>query len=731
MRGMIARRVRPLVLSIVAAASVAAAQEDVREPAATPAPERPRIALALSGGGARGMAHVGALRALEDAGLPVDAIAANSMGAVIGGVYATGRSAAELEEVVRSLDWASLFSGRADRRTIPVVRRDDRYGDLFGVRFDGRGARLPGGLLAEHRVNRFLIEHLAPASYAVSGDFDRLPIPFRAVATDLADGERVILARGDLARAVRASMSIPVFFPPVTWEGRVLVDGLVVDNMPTGVARTFGAAVTVAIDVGSPQLDPEDYESSLGVASQVSDLLGGRRNRDFRSEPDVYVRPDLGKHSATDYSGFDKLIRAGYEAAQNAVPEIRARLEAAGVVDLSPRPRPPAELSLEGTRIAEVIARGNEGVSARLLRRTFNIPIGRGFMMERGLRAFDKIEATGLLERTWLEFEPVPEGVRIVLRGKDATPNRAALGIAYNEWEKARASLRLRNQNTLGFGEQVELLGAVSDAETLAQASLRGDRLFLVGLGYRASAYTFTDKPRFFDPDGHEINRARFKREGGAVTLQTSLERWGLVEAGARFGHVKTIPQAGLGQQETSDHVGQVFAGFAVDTLDDLLWPGAGGRLAANAEWNVDSLGATHPSWRLRVEGRLGRSIGRRATLQLDALVGLSGDDLPVYDHFRLGGPMLVPGYRFEELKGPQALAAAMMARYRALGALELVGRVGAGDVFDDRDAIALGDLRWGASVGLYYPSRVGPMSVEIGFRDGGGSLLSVAVGWN
>lgn len=692
---------------------------------------RPRIALALSGGGARGMAHIGALRALEEAGLPVDAIAANSMGAVVGSVYATGRTASELEQVVRSMDWASLFSGRADRRTIPVVRRDDRYGDLFGVRFDGRGARLPAGLLAEHRVNRFLIQHLSGPGYAVSGDFDRLPIPFRAVATDLANGERVILARGDLARAVRASMSIPVFFPPVTWEERVLVDGLVVDNMPTGVARSFGAAVTVAVDVGSPELDPEEYETSLGVASQVSDLLGGRRNRDYHAEPDVSVRPELGKHSATEYSSFDTLIRAGYEAMRQAVPGIRSRLEAAGVTDLSPRPRAPADRALEGATIVEVIARGNERVSARLLRRTFNIPTGRGYSMERGLRAFDKIDATGLLERTWMEFEPVPDGVRIVLRGRDATPNRAAIGIAYSEWERARASLRLRNQNTMGFGEQVELLGAVSDAETLAQATLRGDRLVLVGLGYRASVYTFTDKPRYFDDEGNEINRARFKREGGAVALRTSLERWGMVEAGARFGHVKTIPRAGLAQDEAKDRIAQLFGGFAVDTLDDLLWPDAGGRLAAEAEWNLDSLGATRPFWRVRIEGRLGREIGDRAHVQLDGMLGVSGDDVPAYDDFRIGGPMLVPGYRFEELKGRQALAGAAMVRYRVLGGLEVLGRVGAGNVFDDRDSISLSDLRWGVGTGLYYPSRVGPIAFEVGFRDGGDGLVSLTVGWN
>ena len=227
---------------------------------------RPRVALALSGGGARGIAHVGALRALEEAGIPVDAIAANSMGAVVGGVYATGRSAAELERIVRSLDWASLFSGRPDRRTLPVARRIDRYGSTAGVSFDWRKIRLPGGLVDEHRVNRFLIENLAPAGYRAGVDFDRLPVRFRAIAGDLATGDPVVLAKGDLALAVRASMSIPFVFPPVAWDGHQLVDGLIVNNLPIDVARAFDPALVVAIDIGSPRLEPEDYESALGVA---------------------------------------------------------------------------------------------------------------------------------------------------------------------------------------------------------------------------------------------------------------------------------------------------------------------------------------------------------------------------------------------------------------------------------------------------------------------------------
>ena len=153
---------------------------------------RPRLAVALSGGGARGIAHVGVLQAFEEEGIPVDAVAGTSMGAVVGAIYATGRSGQQLEAVVKSLDWNSIFSGLPDRRLVPVMRREDQYRTVAGLGFDFWDLRLPAGLLSEYRVNRFLIESLAPASYAFDGDFSKLPRPFRAVATALDNGERVV-----------------------------------------------------------------------------------------------------------------------------------------------------------------------------------------------------------------------------------------------------------------------------------------------------------------------------------------------------------------------------------------------------------------------------------------------------------------------------------------------------------------------------------------------------------
>jgi len=198
---------RAVVLALFASLVVGAPARPEEVPGEAGGRPRPRLALTLGGGGARGIAHIGALRALEEAGIPVDAIAANSMGAIVGAVYASGRTAAELDDVVLALDWSSLFSGRPDRRTVPVARRQDRLGSLVGVDFDWKHVRLPEGALAEHRINRFLIQQLADAGYAAGGDFDRLPIRFRCVATALDDGSRVILSRGDLPRAVRASMS--------------------------------------------------------------------------------------------------------------------------------------------------------------------------------------------------------------------------------------------------------------------------------------------------------------------------------------------------------------------------------------------------------------------------------------------------------------------------------------------------------------------------------------------
>jgi NTE family protein len=722
----------PTLAGLVATAALAPAQALAPLPPIPPGPGGPpRLALVLSGGGARGVAHVGVLRALEEAGIPVDAIAANSMGAIVGSIYASGRKAEELETIVKSMDWEAIFSGGPSRRVLPVSRRVDRYRPLAGISFDKNGARVPAGLLAEHRVNRFLIEFLSPAGYASGGDFDRLPVPFRAVATDLGSGEMVVLGRGDLARAVRASMSIPLVFPPVEWEGRQLVDGLVVNNLPVDVGRAFGPRVLVAIDIGSPALEPEDYASALGIATQVNDVLTRRRYRDFAAEADVLLRPDLGSHSSTDYSGFDELIAKGYEATKAAIPQIRQRLEAAGVEDLAIRPRRTAGPALEGAPIREVVVRGNERVSERLVLSTFNIPVGPGYSMFKGLRAFDKVDATDLLERTWMEFEEAADGgVRVVLRVRDAAAWRAEAGAGFTEWERAHGHVRLHRNNLFGFGESIDGLLAGSDAESRGEITLRGERLLLTGLGYRLRGYWVEDKPRFFDEEGGEVNRARFTHLGGDLAAGAALRRWFHVEAGLRFGRVESDTQPGLSYPGQTDQVGLAFAHVVYDTMDDIDWAEYGLRLAAAGAWSPAGLGADREYWRTSLDTRFAVPLAPRWVLQFDGLAGLSGDDLPVYEWYRVGGASLVPGYRREELKGQQTIAAGLSVRHRMFGKLRLLARAGAGNVFESASDVTLSGLRWGVGAGAMHPSPIGPVSLEVGVRDGGKTIVTLAAGW-
>jgi NTE family protein len=692
-----------------------------------PPDARPRLAVALSGGGARGIAHVGVLQAFEEEGIPVDAVAGTSIGAVVGAIYATGRSGKQLEDVVKSLDWNSIFSGLPDRRLVPVVRREDRYRTVAGIGFDFWDLRLPGGLLAEYRVNRFLIESLAPAGYDFEGDFSKLPRPFRAVATALDNGERVVLARGNLPRAVRASMSIPLLFPPVEWEGRPLVDGGIVDNLPVHEARQFGADVVVAVDVASPPLTSEMYRSAFGVAGQASRLLVERANLELRKDPDVLVHPDLGNHGINEYTGLERLIEKGREAARKAIPEIRARL--AEAARRPPPARPSPSRSLEGTPIAEIQVVGNERYSEKLIRRTFNIPLGPPFDLPKGLKALDKVNATGFFDHVWLDVEPIPAGLRIVLRVREAAPNRIEVGARYDEDVRARGVVRVKNSNTLGFGEQVEFLGVASDGESAVIGRLLGDRLVSTAVGYEVTARILKDKPRFF-VDGDEVNRAYFRRNDVRFALLRGIKRNWAFDAALRVGSVYTGPEPGLDFPVGTDEVRTLQVGGVFDALDDRYFPFRRLRFEAKGDWSVPDLGATRDYWQTELAARGAIPASARIAVQLDAISVFSGREVPVYEFFRLGGPVLLPGYHIGELWGPQALAASVSLRYRAYRNLHVVARAGAGNVWEERQAISSDGLPYGFGLGLYYPTRFGPVTANLGVRRGGNVLFTFAIGY-
>ncbi|HWL63664.1 MAG TPA: patatin-like phospholipase family protein [Steroidobacteraceae bacterium] len=288
-------------------------------------PPRPRIGLVLSGGGARGAAHVGVLKVLEEMRVPIDAIAGTSMGAVVGGLYASGLSAAAIERQIDTIDWEDAFRDRPTRSLLNFRRRAEDGDFLMQLPLGFREGRLqlPNGLIQGQKLSQLLRELTLPVAGIAS--FDDLPTPFRAVATDLETGDAVVIGSGDLASALRASVSAPGIFAPVEREGRLLVDGGLANNLPVDIARAMGVDRVIVVDVGLPLASREQLGSATNVANQMLVILLRReveKQIDSLTAGDVLVSPELTDTSSYNFTQLSRIVRAGTAAADKA----RARL---------------------------------------------------------------------------------------------------------------------------------------------------------------------------------------------------------------------------------------------------------------------------------------------------------------------------------------------------------------------------------------------------------------------
>ncbi len=296
------------------------------------AQERPRICLVLSGGGARGMAHIGVLKVLEELKVPIDCIAGTSMGAVVGGLYASGMTAAQIDATMRSVDWQEAFRDAPPRRDLAFRRKQDDRNFLVRLPLGLKHGQilLPKGFIQGQKLQETLRQLTLP--FSNSTDFDLLPTPFRAVATDLVTGDAVLLDKGDLSIAMRASISAPGLFAPVETQGRMLVDGGLAENLPIDVARQMHADILIVSDVSFPLQSLAALDSALSISNQMLAILVRKdadRQRATLGTADILIEPSLGAASSTDFTAAIGTIAAGENAARAAL----ARLDALRVGD--------------------------------------------------------------------------------------------------------------------------------------------------------------------------------------------------------------------------------------------------------------------------------------------------------------------------------------------------------------------------------------------------------------
>ena len=286
-----------------------------------------KIALALSGGGARGFAQVGVLQAFEEENIPVDLIVGTSIGALVGGFYAAGYSATELKRLILSTDWEEIFFDRPARTSLFLTQKRLHGRHILQLRFRGIYPEIPLGLTPGHELTQRLMGLIERAPYHPYPDFDHLKFPFRAIATDIHSGKKVVFRDGNLITALRASMSMPLIFTPLEHNGMLLVDGGVRENIPVETARHEGSGIVIAVNTSAPAEEHQKPQIPWEIADRVTTIMQQEDNQANLDQADIVITPDVSNISSTDFSNLDKVVDAGYRAAKAKIPEIRAILD--------------------------------------------------------------------------------------------------------------------------------------------------------------------------------------------------------------------------------------------------------------------------------------------------------------------------------------------------------------------------------------------------------------------
>ena len=704
---------------------------------------RPRIGLVLGGGGARGFAHVAVLKELERQRIAVDCIAGTSMGALVGGLYASGMSADEIEKQMRAMDWTGMFNDRLERPQRSFRRkRDDDLALIAGKPGIGNeGIKLAPGVLSGERV-LLLLERLTQP-VAVRDDFDTLPIPFRAVATDLNTGDAVVLGRGNLAVAMRASMSIPAVFRPVNVDERLLVDGGLANQLPVDVVRAMGADVVIAVDVGSPLRRLDEGVGPLEIIDQISGFMtvGSARAQIATLGPrDILVRPKLGDEvTMNSFDKFDQAMQIGGQSLDGAAEKLAALALAGGAYDglVASRPVPAKD-----PPVIDFVRLDNRSRYAdALLLARIDIAPGQPLDVDRLQKNIQRIYGLDTLDLVTYDIieEQGRTGVVVTVVPHSYGPNYLETGLSlYSDFGgdfffNLRAGVLRAPVNAKG-GELRGLLQIGDEPGLLLdyyQPLGEGGEWFFGATGS-------IESPRFstYDANGERVASYRAPNWGGELMFGREYGNYGAATALLRRREGRAELELGFDPrvQDLSYDQGEVELALTWDRIDSTYLPRKGSYGVLGRRVSRTALGADADFEQTDLDLLHAQAIGKHS-----GFVGVryhvsDGDYIPIQSQFRLGGLTRFSGYRpNERLAENYALAyggytyelGRVLSRPAVLGATIEYGTtwLSGGQTMSDGEAEIHGSVYFG------FDSWIGPLQLGYGIREGGEGIFLLEIG--
>jgi NTE family protein len=715
-------------LSLLSAAGpLSAAPAD--DPQASPPPKRPKIGLALGGGGARGTAHIGVIRMLEQLHIPIDYVAGTSMGSIIGGLYSCGYTPDEMEKLIASIPWDTLFRDAPERKDQSFRQKEDDFEHLipfeFGVNLKKGGLVLPPGLIAGSKLGFVLENATLPCSSVTN--FDQLRIPFRAVATDIQTGQPYVMSSGNLARVIRASMAIPAIFTPVEIDGHLLVDGGESENLPVQTVLAMGADIVIAVNVGSSGAATAEKPQNVGaMIGRLIDLPLQQNTMESAKLATLVITPDLKGYTSADFVKGLEMIPLGYKAAFADKDKLE-RWSAPESVYGPWKQRHDATLP-PLPYIDAIVIDPVPGVDPRRLEYLVHSKPG-GVLDTKTLgQDLKRIYSLGYFEI--VSYSIVEEGQRRILK---ITPTPKSWGPTYL---KLGLFLGTDFELATDFGvtalvDATELNGLGGEWKTTLTVGNPIDlrTRFFQPLTYRSHLFLspyagwVQRVAQVYDANEIAIGTYQVSREAFGMDLGYDFGTWGEL----RVGYVRAF---GQGRRKVGNPAfpdvewdeGGLAARMRVDQLDNVNVPHSGYLSEVAFLANRESLGGTTSYDRLGAGATGVQTIGRwTGLIKVEGGSGL-GTEIPFYDDFQLGGLFRLSGRPGGQLRGNTYALGAALLYYRLSDTAGLVVKnlsIGVsaegGNTWAYQAPVTLSSLKPAGSVFVVVDTFLGPFFIAYG----------------
>jgi NTE family protein len=701
--------------------------------------DRPHIGLVLSGGGAKGLAHIGVLKVIEKAGLPIDIVAGTSIGGIVGGLYACGYTASDLEKMALTQNWMYLLTDQFQRKNLSVKEKEDYDKYMISFPVQDWKIKLPSGFGAGQNVSQLLSKMALPVAYI--DDFQQLPRPFVCIATDIVTGDEVVLDHGYLPDAIRASMAIPTFFTPVEIEGHLLVDGGLVNNFPVDRVIERGADIVIGVNLGTKEYTKDELKNMATVLEQAIFFQSKDRKNNSNELCNILISPDVFPYNAGSFTNAAELIKIGEESAMQQFDELKALADSLrNIYQFNSIPK---VKTVDSIKIESLQFEGLNNVPASVLRSRLRLNVPGKIAVTDMNEAIERAYGTQFFEKITYKLQKGKNAEILIIRVIEKSNDLLRFSARYDSQYKTQLLLNLTLRNKLIKGSKFIVDFHLGDSPRfLAEYRINTGWRYPEALQIlnRKNLGWFPDLGILFDSRTYDVYRYnnsdivatyRYSYLTSSFFASTTITNALYFETGARYEITHLSAVVSTEEQKVSHDFFKFYGLLKQDTYNNYSFPNRGSLVIASIESIVDPGSKIYhykPIFRWLLKAEKTVSAGDKLIFIPRINTGMVyGDSIPNDQFLYIGGSykfnddrgnaFQFHGLRFMQEYAEAAMVVGLKVQYQLVKDhyIMLEGNAGRAasrweDIFMDEE----NKILTGQGIGYGYNSLIGPIEVGV-----------------